>query len=218
MQSILGLTFDLQAIIVVGYLGYRVSSIGMRDSHSTDDRLLQTITYGFVGLLSWLIVKGLIQIPLTESSLEIIPWVEKTVQVIIMVFTTLMAAIIWSKYLKKMTFLKLKELGVSNEDEYPTVIGSIVHGHNKMHWDYVNLYLTDGRIIQIDMKKLGGELPGNIPLVDTHGNFALYVTKIFDLDDVVNEFSPKTDEGGFKLSYYPSSKIDGMEICWREPT
>lgn len=219
MKDILALSFELQAVLVCGYLGYCIASIGHRVTHSTEDRLFQILSFGFLSLLSYYLLRWLAFFPLPNQTLETSTIAANVIQAICMLVFTLFFASIWKSFFKKWLQRLLSIWGVSNEDNYPNVIGSIIHGHSRFTWDYIHLHMNDGRTIRSDLVQLKQYSPtGSIPLIDAEGNVALYVTTIYRENGDSEDFSPLHENGAFKLSYYPKDKISEIEICWRKPT
>ena len=51
MNDLLTLSFELQSVLVFGYFGYCIASIGHRSSHTFEDRVLQILSFGFMSLV-----------------------------------------------------------------------------------------------------------------------------------------------------------------------
>jgi hypothetical protein len=218
MTDILNLTFEIQLMLVCGYFSYSISSIGRRINHSVEDKLFQIIAFGFLSLIIYQMIIILYGTIPGNSSPAAGSVFGKTLQGLLMIFISIFIGGLWKAKVQSWMYRIMKEFGVSNEDHFPTVLGSIMHGHSNLTWDYIHLHLNDGRTIRSDMVNVQEKDPiGSIPLVDAQGNVALYVTKIYkEKGDEV--FDPKHENGSFKLSYYPKEKISGIEIAWRKPT
>lgn len=219
METIFDLSFEIQALLVCGYFGYSIASIGRRMSHSTEDKLFQIISFGFLSLVTYKFLDWLFHLfssPLGDIHNETLFYV---VQASSMLVISVLIASLWKTKIRKWVEKNLRKLGISNEDHYPNVIGSILHGHSEMTWDYIHLHLKDGRTITSDMIKIFDLNPiGRIPLIDAEGNIGLYVTAIHTAEDKTTEFNPQRENGSFKLSYYPKEVIEGIEITWRKST
>ncbi len=48
MESLLKIPYELQIVLVAGYIAYKVISIGKGRTHRTEDFLLQVLTFGLV--------------------------------------------------------------------------------------------------------------------------------------------------------------------------
>lgn len=215
MNDILALTFEVQLMLVCGYFSYSIGSIGRRINHSVEDKIFQIITFGFLSLI---IYQTLIW--LCDAVFESFSNTAETIfQAASMILIAVGIGAIWKAKLQSWVYKIMKALGVSNEDHYPTVLGSVIHGHTKFTWDYLHLHLKDGRTIRSDLTQIKDlNLAGSAPLVDAEGNVALYVTTIYRSDDTQEDFVPAHENGSSKLSYYPKDAIAGIEIAWRKPT
>lgn len=200
MPDILDVPFEIQAMLVSGYLAYRISVVGIDREIKGQDQFFQILVFGF---LAWYL--GQIRRP---ESLAVF--------VAIMLFIAIFLAIIWRANGREFTSWIMKKMGIHTASPYSNVILELVHGHSKLHWRYISVVLKNGKVYKSDCAKLDTvpSAPDKL-FIDEYGNVGLYVTDTWSEED-----GEKTvlfiDNGTFELTYIPAIEIQSIDIGWRK--
>ncbi|WP_422371358.1 hypothetical protein [Hoeflea sp.] len=209
MNDLLNVSFDFQAMLVAGYFGYKISSMGLARVHRTEDFLLQVLAFAVVSkIISALSVVLLTEIP----GLIEIEWVSP----FITMFAGVLVGAFWRKY-GETRFSKLMEnRDISRDDHEASVWMSIAH--SKSRFTFVQVMMRNGTTLESDFDLIP-QSPPFPPLKINEDGISIYVTKIWPSDDQAEQvFEPVIDKelGIMRLRYIPRSEIEQIEWCLRK--
>ncbi|PCI86634.1 MAG: hypothetical protein COB24_08870 [Hyphomicrobiales bacterium] len=202
MDSLINLSLDIQIILVAGYLGFYVATVGRDGGLRPVDIGMQILVYGLLAKLATLL--------LAEFGLN-----KPIYQVVGAVIASLVVAAVWRRYLRKIWAKIIRQVGIHVDDHNPSVIASILDETDAL-WRNVQIYTNDGKVYESNFYKLPAGLPNNNIALDGVGNVSLYVTALYA--DAHDE-SPLVFEGHdpkqkCKLTYLPANIIIKMNISW----
>ena len=199
MDKLLELPFELQAMLVAGYLAYRISVTGRDTDITAQDSFFQILVFGFVG---WFVAKAL---PIENNILVVF---------IVIFGVSLFVGIAWRAFGRRWFFNAMRKLGVHTSDGTDNALTSIVHGEDKLRWGNVVVFTKDGHIYTSNIGKVIEEgVPTNETFIDTKGNIAFYVTRIERPDATGDDFPIKTGEDAI-ITYIPKTEIQRIDITW----
>jgi len=207
MLDILNASFEIQAMLVFGYFGYWIATVGLDAKLSTNDRMFQILAYGFVG---WFIGKIAYQIFFGILHNDIVVWA----QIIVMFISSVLSASLWRKYIRKWSTSFFSKVKVHTQDHHPSTIVSLINETN-LTWNFVQVHLDNGTVLESDFTKLEG-YPTDPLIIDPDGNVAMYITSIHRANKTPDKLNPNDEERGYKINYIPSKEIARIEICWRK--
>ena len=203
-DKLLQLPFEIQAVLAIGYLAYRLATAGLDRHHRTGDFVLQVLVYGAIAKVAQEGVAPWIQSP----------WCGLGVGLVL----ALLAAACWRAFGRRATVWLLRKFRVTRENYSPSTWASLID--DPRPWHYVSVKLRDGTWLESNIDGLPKRLPHDPLDVDTDGNIAMYVTSRtdpngtehkFETADVLDEF------GRAQITYIPASQIDRVTISFGAP-
>lgn len=206
-MDIATLPVEIQIVLVAGYLAYRTFVTGRGVLHEPTDTALQILTFGSIGRLCAAIVL-------------LIPWVKPialppqdvvTSAILTAAFAVICAALSRRIGLPAASRL-MRSLGIYRDDHQYSAWASIMAVPAR--WTYIQLQLEDGRTIESNFDQLAEHPPGDRLTVNDDG-FAMYITAIYDSDNVRKDVVPMSRDGIHTISYIPRSIISQIDIGWR---
>lgn len=203
MDKILELPFEFQAMLVAGYLAYRVSVVGVDKNIRAQDQFFQILVYGFIGLIASQILHKFVN----DNRL----W---TISVILAV--PFVSSCIWRGFGHDRFFKLMRFTKVHSSYSQDSTLDTIQYEFGKLPRRYVAIRLKDGRWLKSDLGKVMEANPPSKPFIlDGEGNVAVYVTNVWSEKDgaKVVEFE---DDGTFEYTYIPHAEIKEMDIGWRK--
>lgn len=202
MDALLNLSLDFQIILVAGYLGFWIATVGIDQKITPTHIAMQVLVYGFFAKMSLLVFEGLgVQ--------------NKVLPSLFAVFVSVFIGCAWRGLLRKWTTDFFKYIGVYQQDHLPSVRASILEEANAK-WECVQVYTTDGKIYESNFNFVPkGLLTGSF-MYDQDGNISMYLTKLFlsVKDEEPRTFEDNNLELGNSLTYIPSEQIIRVNICW----
>ncbi|MBL1421561.1 MAG: hypothetical protein COC24_013710 [Alphaproteobacteria bacterium] len=202
MESLFGLTFEIQIVLVGGYLGFWVSTVGRNKRMRPTDIAMQILVFGLISKLVLLIFSSF------GVENEFYP-------PIIAVLAAIIGAAVWRKIIGKIVVKFMKWTNVHHDDHSPSVIASML-GETGVVWQYVQIHLNDGKVYESIFGLLPKDLPLNAITIDEEGNVSLYVTKIIQKDRVAEptifEFDANSESA--TITYIPVHRIERIDVNW----
>ncbi|RJF74164.1 hypothetical protein [Rhodopseudomonas palustris] len=211
MQPLLALPYEVQIVLLAGYFGYKVTTIGRNVSHRTEDFLLQVLAFGSIGRIA---AAGFIQliaycrdtpVPLPEN-------IQLVIIAVIALVVTMLVALAWRGGLQSKWIGFMQMIHLYRDDHQGSVLSSIVQ--EKAVWPSVLVHFDDGRIYESDFHQLSERPLAHICLNDD--GIAMYVTKVHREDGTEVDVVHTTDEYGSSINYFPRSNIERIEIAWEK--
>ncbi|MES0156923.1 hypothetical protein NKJ81_25480 [Mesorhizobium sp. M0018] len=207
MNELLGLSIDLQIVLVAGYLGYRVSIIGRGIVDRTEDFVFKVLTYGLIGkLIAHRVIDSSLLVNKAQPEAILLQTGAATV-----VFSV-MAASLWRRAFSGWFSWAMKKLTIYQDDHEASVWSSIVNCRSI--WDYVQVHLASGKIIESHFSQVDEAIPMRGITLNEDG-LAMYVTAIYRPDGSQDKFAPQNDGGFAALTYIPRDQITQMDISWK---
>ncbi|WP_311030130.1 hypothetical protein [Mesorhizobium koreense] len=210
MGELIGMAIDLQLIIAAGYLGYRISMAGTGDVDRTEDVIFKVLVFGLVGRLAAEAVRWL-----TFSLCPDLFTIGLPVAVLkgaVVIAAAVGIALYWRGWGSDLVSRCMKRMQVYEDDHQPSAWRSITNA--KRTWDYAQVHLTDGRILEADFAQVPNDVPVNKITLNEDG-VALYVTKVIRADDTELLFEKPNSVGASIISYIPRTQISQIDIRWR---
>jgi len=198
-EKLLQLPFEIQAVLAIGYVAYRLATTGLDKHHRTGDFVFQVLVYGALAkavqelVASWLVGY----------------WLSFGVALPV----TLGVAACWRAFGNRLAVAALRKLRVTRENYSPSTWASLLD--DRYPWRYVSVLLDDGTWLDSNIDALPPALPHDPLDVDTDGNIALYVTRRTDADGTVNDFDSEgviDAHGRANLTYVPAASIKRITV------
>ena len=211
-EDLTNLPFEIQFVLVAGYLGYWVANVGLRKSVPTQDMVMQILVYGLVAKGAQ---AGFVSVAASffgyRTNTESLPWAAMLASLII----ALAAGVLWRRFGLKWFTESLRRTRLSNETATHSTLTEISQDGQR-RWTYFVVILADGTCLRSSLPKTEG-LPHGPLLIDQEGNVGLYVTEIKrpngEIDDFTDEFDNPQDFDP-TITYVPASQIVRMNINW----
>lgn len=196
IQTLLVLPLDTLAILVAGYLGYRLAYTGKDSKHSTIDTVFLSLVYA-------LIAKAVLSLPLPVPELP---------KVAIAIIVALVTAALWRRWGEHWVFRLLRWAGISTSDRHVTAWDSL-RMKSGFEPRTLMLRLRDGRRLMCgDLGRFLGFEAGPC-LLGSDGSVALFVTDQSDAgssDWQAREIS--AEEFGTEMTYVPADQIAEIKV------
>lgn len=198
-HTLLDLPFQIQGILAIGYLSYRLATTGLDKRHRTGDFILQVFVYGAMAKLAH-------ELCIQYGFSIIISWTAATI-------AALLIAGIWRSIGQRIVVSLLRRAKITRENFFPSTWTAIIGTSNC--WKYISVRLIDGTYLHSDIDRLPHGLPHEPLDVDPEGNIAMYITGIrkHDTNDDILEESEVLDIfGRAHLTYIPASQISRITV------
>ena len=166
MNAILSLTLEIQLIIVCGYLGYWVSTIGIGHKSTTTDIIMQTLVFATlakIGLLTYQVLLGFWHISYYLGQLEgqyielfsIGDAANITGAICFALLFSIGGAILWRKSFRDITAQWMKNHNIHRYDHRPTALSSLIEAFTSTDAVSISVWLKNGdylesRLIEVD--------------------------------------------------------------------
>lgn len=200
MKDLFDLPFEIQVVLAIGYLSYKLAFTGLDKKHKTLDVFMLILVYGAIAY----------------SGIEATKWMEGSYWAGVGVGLTaaLASATAWRRWGRKASAWILRKGKISWDSFSPTTWDGIIQNTDHV-WAYVTVHCTDGTILRSDMNALPKGLPNGPCQVDSDGNVAIYVTskKTPELAEVdYGRDAGVDDEGRAHITYVPAANIQRLTI------
>lgn len=191
----------LQIIFVTGYIGYVIAQSGFREKEKKSDLFYGTLLYGLFGYIIYDLMKlycpkqfPFVVYALSGSSASII------------------AAILWRKWIKNIWYKILHITAISNEDNIPTVWAGIIQNTEMLH-KQISVSLKNGSKLECNDIQSFQDAPFPCYYADNDGNIAIYVTEVISSKNITTKREYVRDkEWGDLLTYIPKDEISKIAI------
>ena len=201
MQELLQLPWQIQIVIVSGYLGYRVAYAGRTSAHNTTDVFAIVLCFGGVALLSFKVI-----ISFGEGV-----WYQ-TVGSVSAVGFALITAAIWRRFVRDWCASAVRWLSHSQDDGHSTAWETIIQQQG-LTYSQINVRLTSGEIYESYPLGQFNNEPNGPCVFGGDGSVGLFVTHITDLNDERRVTELLKTEEGLRMTYIPVGSI--IEVDFR---
>lgn len=207
-MEIATLPAEIQIVLVAGYLAYRAFVTGRGVLHDTTDTALQILTFGSVGRLFAALVGLAFEPAATVLSSE-----NTTIlTAVLTAFFAIAIAALSRRFGLTAASQLMRLLGVYRDDHQYSAWASIMAVPAR--WNYIQLQLNDGRTIESNFNQLVVHPPGDRLTVNNDG-FAMYITAIYDSNNVRKDVDPRNGAAHI-VSYIPRSLVSQIDIGWQD--
>ncbi|MEM1198051.1 MAG: DUF6338 family protein [Pseudomonadota bacterium] len=210
MNELLSLPYELQIVLVSGYLAHKVSTIGRSEKPSTEDLVLQVLTMGLIGRICFL---GIVDVwsnwfPSTQNDVSS-DGARLMVVGVCTVLCSLVIAAVWRKWGVSIASRIMSSMGVYRDDHQSSTWDSIFR--EKVAWAFIQVHVDDGRVLESKFDLVPDTAPVGKITLNSDG-IALYVTGIYDTQMSRTVHSPTDESYGHILTYVPANTIKQVEI------
>ncbi|WFR96870.1 hypothetical protein [Rhizobium tumorigenes] len=212
MDGLLKLPYELQIVLVAGYLAYKITTIGKGRLHRTEDFLLQVLTFGVVArsissALAWLFsYRSPLQIEIYEA-----------VQVAEAVFLTCVVSvalgILWRSLGERTTSTAMNSAGIYRDDHESSVWQSIMQ--NPAPWTVVQVFLESGIVLEANFAIMKPR--PKTPVLMNEDGIGIYVTGRWNEKNKLQSFEITGNSADVTMTYIPRTSIKRVDVSWRLP-
>ena len=200
MNDLFELPYEVQIVLVAGYLGYKVSTLGRGVVHRLEDILLQVLVYGLVGRISVMVLQtfaGNLGLPAVAA---------------ISIVSAVVMASVWRQFLAPKASSAMSYFRVYRDDHESSAWSSILA--TRAQWTYVQVHIDDGRVLE----SVFGSLPRtpSEPIIVNDDGIVIYVTSVYSADGTNRKVDVVGNDQDYIVTYVPRSTIRQIEIGWRK--
>lgn len=210
MENFFGNSPEIQVAFIAGYLSYRLASAGLDRSHKAVDVIFQTLTYG--------LITHVLYVVLININSDWRGRVESEYLIVaVSAAVTLLIALFWRAKGRDKIISFFQNRNLIRENFAPSTWDSIIYSSHK--WAYVSVTCSDGKTYESDISNLPGGLPFGTLDTDQHGNIAIYVTRTIDADGQTADYGPEDVHdkyGRANITYLPASEIKRIDVSFRD--
>jgi len=197
IEGLIKLPFEVQLVLVSGYLAYRIATTGLDGNHKPADTIFQVLAYGLVAYIVYILMW------------DFPVWASITASILASVST----AGIWRKFGLNIAVKALRKAKVTRENFYPSTWAHIIHENEE--WAYISVTRDDDVVFESHLEIIPEGLPLGPLDVDVDGNIAIYVTNMISPKGTETDFSaegvPDAD-GRAHLTYIPASRVKSVTV------
>lgn len=215
MDAILSISVDLQIVLIAGYLGYKVATVGRGISHSTEEFLAQLLVFGSISRAGALAVE--LATSWTGShlfGLAALP--PGDVRTLATAFVTaamgIACGVLWRRDGIRMVSAFMRITGTHLDDHEPTAWASI--RSTKATWTFIQLHLKDGTTLESVFDRIPTAVPGG-PLILADDGVTIYVTRVHRPDGTLMDCSVAGPNEDSVATYVPRDTINQVDFGWR---
>lgn len=216
MNELLKLPYEIQIVLVAGYLGYKLSTATKKAEHKTEDFLLQVLVYGTLGrAFSYVVVRLLMKLGYSVPT-TLIETDYKSVVMIgaLAILGSVASALLWRRYIEKGVKAAMSFLNIYHDDHETSAFRSVTSA--KTRWSFVQVHLNNGKILESWLKLPEQAGIPTKPVILNDDGIALYVTTIHGDDGESHDCEQVTSTGETIISYIPRSEIKQIDIGWKK--
>lgn len=212
MDNLISLPFDLQMILVAGFLAFKVTVIGRGSVHTTEDFLLQVISFGTVARGMTMLIEFIsdLSVPSGASFLIGVPNGRLFAVGLLTVLLGLVIGMAWRRWLCAWVSAAMRGLKIYRDDHEHSAWATLTGTNAKL--TVVQLYLADGKILEAEFSGKEDELPMR-PVTFNNDGVAIFATTVYPADKsepIPVERDPETF--GYTVTYVPKDQIRQMDV------
>ncbi|MBP2560344.1 hypothetical protein J2857_003113 [Neorhizobium galegae] len=202
--------YELQIVLVAGYLAYKIISIGKGRIHRTEDFLLQVLSFGVVSrsataAILWLFPKSM--------PIEVDEAVSIALVAVLTCAVATVLGMLWRAFGEGVVRSIMNVSGVYRDDHESSVWQSIMNQPAK--WTVVQIFLEDGLVLEANFGQMK-PFP-RVPIIMNEDGIATYVTGRYREDNSFESYDITGNDGDITLTYVPRSSIKRVDVSWRLP-
>lgn len=205
MDSLLKMPLEFQIVLVAGYLGYKIATIGRSRNHRTEDFLLQVLTFGLLGRSVVAGTTWLVPFLPAEDSLK-----AALIALLTVAAATILAAC-WRGFGERSSRSLMHALRVYSDDHEASVWQSIMNKPAK--WTVLQVHLDSGNVLEANFGRMN-PLP-KPPVIINEDGIGMYVTGRHKADGTFDEWDITGNDDDVTFTFIPRSSIKQVDVAWR---
>ena len=210
METLLKIPYELQIVLVAGYLAYKIISIGKGRNHRTEDFLLQVLSFGVVARSAtaatlWLLPKSM---PIAVDEAVSIAFVAVLTCALAILF-----GMLWRSIGERAARSIMNATGVYRDDHESSVWQSIMN--QPARWTVVQVHLENGLVLEANFGQM--KPYPKVPVIMNEDGMAIYVTGRYREDNSFEQYEITGNDDDITLTYLPRSSIKRVDVSWRLP-
>ncbi|WP_454686015.1 hypothetical protein [Agrobacterium leguminum] len=216
MNELLKLPYEIQIVLVAGYLGYKLTTATKKAEHKTEDFLLQVLVFGTIGrVISYLVAHFVMMLGYWAPT-SVVETDYKSVAVIsaLAIIGSVVFALLWRRYLETCVKAAMSYLDIYHDDHETSAFRSVTSA--KTRWSFIQVHLTNGSILESWLKLPEQAGIPTKPVILNDDGIALYVTTIHPKDGDSRDYEQVTSTGENVITYIPRSEIKQIDIGWKK--
>ncbi|WP_455271603.1 hypothetical protein [Rhizobium herbae] len=216
MNELLKLPFEIQIVLVAGYLGYKLTTAARKVEHKTEDCLLQVLVFGTLGrALSFVVTKLLVKLGYSAPT-AVVDTDYRSVLIIgaIAIAGSILFALAWRRFLDRAVKRLMSALNVYHDDHETSALRSLTSANAR--WSFIQIHLTSGKILESLFHRAEASGIPTKPLIINEDGIALYVTAVHRAEGEREEFDTIASSGENIVTYVPRSEIKQIDIGWKK--
>jgi len=216
MNELLKLPFEIQIVLVAGYLGYKLTTATKKVEHKTEDFILQVLVFGTLGRAFSYAVAKIATILGFSAPTTVVDTDYRSVVIIgaLAIMGSVVFALLWRCYLEKAMKDVMSYLNIYHDDHETSAFRSVTSA--KTRWSFIQVHLTNGTILESWLKLPEQAGVPTRPVILNDDGIALYVTTIHPKDGESRDCEQVTTTGENVITYVPRSEIKQIDIGWKK--
>ena len=216
MNELLKLPYEIQIVLVAGYLGYKLTTATKKAEHKTEDFLLQVLVFGTIGRVMSYLVADFVMMLGYWAPTAVVETDYKSVAVIsaLAIIGSVVFALLWRRYLETCVKAVMSYLDIYHDDHETSAFRSVTSA--KTRWSFIQVHLTNGSILESWLKLPEQAGIPTKPVILNDDGVALYVTTIHPKDGDSRDCEQVTSTGENVITYIPRSEIKQIDIGWKK--
>ncbi|MGO8595604.1 hypothetical protein ACDA55_07755 [Rhizobium ruizarguesonis] len=216
MNELLKLPYEIQIVLVAGYLAYKLTTAARKVEHKTEDFLLQVLVYGTLGRAFAYVVTKLAVMSGYPAPTAVVDTDYKSVLVtgILAILGSVTFAFLWRRYLDSAIKKAMSAMNVYHDDHETSTFRSVTSA--KARWSFIQVHLTSGTILESWLKLPEQAGIPTKPVILNDDGIALYVTTIHPQNGDSRDCEQLTATGENVITYVPRSEIKQIDIGWKK--
>lgn len=213
MENIFTIPVNIQIMVVAGFVGYFINSVG-REKLDNFERVFSVFIFGTLGALAFLAINSLISIyfeqpfwGIDRASSSYVVWSF----IVNLIFSAVFAGF-WRKYGRKFVSRLAKKIGVYQDDHHQTGYDSFIEMMPSI-LSFIDLEMQNGKTYRSEypiLKKKNVD-PENWVAINKDG-IALYITAIYDAKGEPTLLERDDPNVHPSLSFIPISEIKYINV------
>ena len=197
-EEVLKLPFEIQMVLVAGYLSYRVATGGLDRAHKPTDIVFQVLAYGLIAYVIYDLF------PAPAAPIFSMPAA---------LFFTIAIAAVWRRFGRKLFVGLFRLTRITRENYIPSTWDHLIH--ESYLWAYVSVICDDDTVYESNLSILPEGLPFESLDVDSGSNIAMYVTRMISPKQESTDYAVPDEYGRARITYIPANRIRNISISFK---
>ncbi len=212
MKDLLDLPYEFQIILVAGYLAYKISTVGRRVNHRTEDFVLQVLAFGLVSRLlavypiEWTVALTSPKGP-RVGTVDVVDLLEIGS---VTVAVGVIFGMFWRRHLNRLSSKVMASLRIYRDDHEASTMASIFSTDAK--WSLLQIHCNDGKTYESNLHSIPESVLGR-PVTDNEDGISFYLTAIHDSDGKTRPIDWDIPGFGQRITFLSKSRIERIDIC-----